>query len=73
MSLIADSAAEWASGDNSAVINWETDSKDGVRYHKFYREKQDIFQEVNEIASWGNWYWATGNQVRRVTTRLVIR
>ncbi|KAF7557472.1 hypothetical protein G7Z17_g746 [Cylindrodendrum hubeiense] len=60
--VYCDVSGEWASGDNSAVINWETDSKDGVRYHKFFREKQDIFQEVNEIPSWGNWYWATGNQ-----------
>ncbi|KAH6989708.1 hypothetical protein BKA56DRAFT_576247 [Ilyonectria sp. MPI-CAGE-AT-0026] len=60
--VYCDVSGEWASGDNSAVINWETGSKDGVRYHKFYREKQDIFQEVHEIASWGNWYWATGNQ-----------
>ncbi|KAH8670727.1 hypothetical protein BGZ61DRAFT_521665 [Ilyonectria robusta] len=60
--VYCDVSGEWASGDTSAVINWETGSKDGVRYHKFYREKQEIFQEVNEIASWGNWYWATGNQ-----------
>ncbi|KAH7121856.1 hypothetical protein B0J13DRAFT_159154 [Dactylonectria estremocensis] len=60
--VYCDVSGEWASGDSSAVINWETDSKDGVRYHKFYREEQDTFKEVNELASWGNWYWATGDQ-----------
>ncbi len=55
--------AEWASGDNSQVIQWESVAKDGVRYHKFWRKEQQKFTEQNEVAAWGNWYWATGDQV----------
>lgn len=33
-----------------------------MRYHKFFRKDQQVFKDINEIASWGNWYWATGEQ-----------
>ncbi|POR32405.1 Uncharacterized protein TPAR_07390 [Tolypocladium paradoxum] len=52
------------SGGSNAGIRWESDSKDGIRYHKFYRQDQRPFSESNEIANWGNWYWATSDKVR---------
>ncbi|EQL03465.1 hypothetical protein G6O67_006515 [Ophiocordyceps sinensis] len=60
--VYCDVSGEWASGDNGATIQWESNSKDGVRYHKFFRKDQQVFKDINEIASWGNWYWATGEQ-----------
>ena len=36
----------------------------GVQYHKFWRRQQDVFDETGDQASWGNWYWATGEFVR---------
>jgi len=30
-------------------------------FHTFFREDQQEFAEAGEIASWGNWYLATGN------------
>lgn len=56
-------SSEWASGDNNAIIEWESNHDNGVRYHKFWRENQNVFGENGEIAAWGNWYWATGDQV----------
>ena len=61
--VYADVSGEWASGDNSKIIQWETDTKEGVRYHKFYRQDQNEFNEDGDSAAWGNWYWATGDQV----------
>ena len=34
---------------------------DGVAYHKSWRTTQVQFQETNQQADWGNWYWATAN------------
>ncbi|UNI21178.1 hypothetical protein JDV02_007190 [Purpureocillium takamizusanense] len=59
--IYSDVSGEWASGDNGAIIQWESASNDVVRYHKFYRQDQQPFTESNEVASWGNWYWATGD------------
>lgn len=60
---IANQAIEWASGDNSKIIQWEHQAAGGVRSHKFFRQSQDVFQEANDQASWGNWYWSTGDIV----------
>lgn len=54
---------EWASGDNSKTIRWEHQAADGVLSHKFYRQNQDAFKEANDQASWGSWYWSTGDIV----------
>lgn len=51
--------AEWASGDISQVVAWDTGVSGDVTYHKFYRQSQEQFKESGEIASWGNWYLAT--------------
>ncbi|KAK1750810.1 hypothetical protein QBC47DRAFT_392602 [Echria macrotheca] len=54
-----DVSGEWASGDNSAVINWDTGSSGNLAYHKFFRADQQEFKEAHEIASWGTWYLST--------------
>ncbi|AEO64520.1 uncharacterized protein THITE_2110742 [Thermothielavioides terrestris NRRL 8126] len=54
-----DVSGEWASGDTSQIIQWDTGSTGDIAYHKFFRQNQQQFQESQEIASWGNWYLAT--------------
>jgi hypothetical protein len=51
--------AEWASGDNSQIVQWDSGSAGNIVYHKFFRQNQEEFKEASEIASWGNWYLAT--------------
>lgn len=33
----------------------------GIAYHKFYRQTQLLFSEINDQTEYGNWYWATDN------------
>lgn len=47
-----------------SIIEWEQGNSDSVVYHKFWRQDQQVFQEQNDQASWGNWYWATSDDVR---------
>jgi len=54
-----DVSGEWASGDTSQIVAWDTATVGDIAYHKFFRQTQDQFRESNEIASWGNWYLAT--------------
>ncbi|KAL2198179.1 hypothetical protein P885DRAFT_34650 [Corynascus similis CBS 632.67] len=54
-----DVSGEWASGDNSQVVEWDNGASDDIVYHKFFRRTQEEFREANEIASWGTWYLAT--------------
>lgn len=54
--------AEFASGDNSAIIEWEHQYTNGLRTHHFWRQNQDTFNEAGDQASWGNWYWTTKEQ-----------
>jgi hypothetical protein len=50
---------EWASGDNSQVVEWDTATVGDIAYHKFFRQNQEEFRESREIASWGDWYLVT--------------
>ncbi|KAG5917339.1 hypothetical protein E4U42_007270 [Claviceps africana] len=59
--LYADVSGEWASGDQDAVVQWETNSANGIRSHKFYKQKQGEFKEDQDSAAWGNWYWSTAD------------
>ncbi|PNY24276.1 Uncharacterized protein TCAP_05787 [Tolypocladium capitatum] len=68
--VYCDVSAEWASGDNNAIIQWQTNSTAGVRYHKFFRQNQQPMSEINQIASWGNWYWATGDGLPGVSYQI---
>ncbi|KAK4164467.1 hypothetical protein QBC43DRAFT_352959 [Cladorrhinum sp. PSN259] len=54
-----DVTAEFASGDQSQIIQWDIgDSKD-ITYLHFFRQNQIEFAEAREIAAWGQWYLAT--------------
>ncbi|KAI0134147.1 glutaminase GtaA [Xylariales sp. AK1849] len=59
--LYADVSGEWASGDPTAVINWDYATASGVAYHTFARQNQTEMSEINQQASWGNWYWSTAD------------
>jgi hypothetical protein len=50
---------EWASGDVSQVVQWDSSQAGDIVYHKFSRQTQEQFRENSEIASWGDWYLTT--------------
>ncbi|KAH6613804.1 hypothetical protein B0J18DRAFT_65103 [Chaetomium sp. MPI-SDFR-AT-0129] len=54
-----DVSGEWASGDTTQVVEWDSATSGDVVYHRFARQAQQEFAEIGEIASWGNWYLAT--------------
>ncbi|KAK4133796.1 DUF1793-domain-containing protein [Trichocladium antarcticum] len=57
--IYMDVSSEWASGDLSRIIQWDSGSSADIVYHKFHRAEQEQFAERNEVASWGDWYLAT--------------
>ncbi|KAI5860315.1 glutaminase A [Durotheca rogersii] len=57
--LYTDCSAEWASGDQSAIVEWDYKTADGVAYHEFTRQNQQPISEHNEQANWGTWFWST--------------
>lgn len=57
-----DVSGEWASGDLSQVVNWDSGTAGDITYHKFFRANQAEFAESGEIASWGNWYLSTSSE-----------
>ncbi|KAI1142549.1 glutaminase A [Hypoxylon sp. FL0543] len=57
--LYADVSAEWASGDLSAIVQWDYNSADGVAYHQFERQSQQPISETNQLPNWGTWFWST--------------
>lgn len=52
---------EWASGDDSAVVQWDYNTASGVAYHTITRQQQKEFAEDREQAAWGTWYWSTAD------------
>ncbi|KAJ6780596.1 hypothetical protein PWT90_07123 [Aphanocladium album] len=60
--IYSDVSGEFASGDTGAVIQWEHQQANGLHSHHFWRQNQDVFNEANDQASWGNWYWTTKDQ-----------
>ncbi len=47
---------EWASGDVAAMAEWSFGTtSDGIYYHKVWKQDQQVFNEVNDRAQWGNW------------------
>ncbi|KAK3170913.1 hypothetical protein OEA41_002997 [Lepraria neglecta] len=61
--LYADITAEWASGDRSAVVEWEygVTPNETIAYHQFYRQTQLLWSEITDQTEYGSWYWATDN------------
>ncbi|CEL07861.1 Putative Glutaminase GtaA [Aspergillus calidoustus] len=60
--VYTDISAEWASGDRSAIAQWDHGvTSNGVAYHKIHRQTPLLFSESRDQAEWGDWYWATNN------------
>ncbi|KAJ0424033.1 hypothetical protein BJY00DRAFT_299255 [Aspergillus carlsbadensis] len=60
--VYTDISAEWASGDRSAVAQWDHGvTSNGIAYHKVHRQTPLLFSESRDQAEWGDWYWATDN------------
>ncbi|TQV95275.1 glutaminase GtaA [Cordyceps javanica] len=60
--IYSDVSGEFASGDNTAIIEWEHQKVNGLHSHHFWRRNQDVFNEANDQASWGHWYWTIKDQ-----------
>lgn len=55
MLLWTDKLLEWASGDVAAKAEWSYGSTlDGINYHKVWKQDQQVFNEFNDRAQWGN-------------------
>lgn len=50
---------EWASGDAATVVQWDYGTTGGVSYHRFHRQVQLAWSEINDQTEFGNWYYAT--------------
>ncbi|KAL2836099.1 hypothetical protein BJY01DRAFT_258783 [Aspergillus pseudoustus] len=60
--VYTDISAEWASGDRSAIAQWDRGvTSNGIAYHKIHRQTPLLFSENRDQADWGDWYWATDN------------
>ncbi|KAL2264443.1 hypothetical protein VTK26DRAFT_8 [Humicola hyalothermophila] len=57
-----DVSGEWASGDLSQVVRWDSATSGNIVYHKFSRADQEQFAEAHEVASWGDWYLVTSQE-----------
>lgn len=57
--LYADTSAEWVAGDKSQTAQWSYGVSNGIASHTSWRQTQVEFQETNQQADWGNWYWST--------------
>ncbi|PLB33282.1 glutaminase GtaA [Aspergillus candidus] len=58
--LYSDISAEWVSGDRNTVAQWDYGTtKNGVAYHRVWRQTPLQFSENREQGEWGDWYWAT--------------
>ncbi|QDS74726.1 hypothetical protein FKW77_000837 [Venturia effusa] len=62
--LYTDISAEWASGENDAVVEWKYSEGEKQVYHQVYRQTQILFDENdkpngNGMANWGTVYYAT--------------
>ncbi|KAL3453954.1 hypothetical protein BJX65DRAFT_301757 [Aspergillus insuetus] len=60
--VYTDISAEWASGDRSAIAQWDYGvTSNGIAYHKIHRQTPLPFSESRDQAEWGDWYWATND------------
>ncbi|KAK3394880.1 hypothetical protein B0H63DRAFT_385879 [Podospora didyma] len=57
--IYMDVSGEWASGDRSKVIKWDSATAGDITYHKFFRDEQAEFRETDQIADWGKWFIST--------------
>ena len=54
-------STEFASGDISEKVVWDTGRYDTMSFHRFHRAEEKEFGESGEMASWGNWYLTTSH------------
>lgn len=52
-----------ATSSTTAPSATGTASTGAIAYHQFYRQDQQVLNESNNQASWGNWYYVTDNVV----------
>lgn len=62
--LRTNKVAEWASGEDDAIVEWKHTENDKQSYHQVHRQTQITFDENdkpngNGMANWGTVYYAT--------------
>lgn len=56
--VYADITGEWASSDESAVIEWRTAARNGARHWAVQLQDQQPLTESDQMAQWGTAVWA---------------
>ncbi|KAJ7590784.1 hypothetical protein C8J56DRAFT_933888 [Mycena floridula] len=59
LSPVEDISAEWASGDRSLVVNWNTSINGGIMTHQVQLASQAVLSEVNDQTQYGSAYYST--------------
>ncbi|KAF8273701.1 hypothetical protein EI94DRAFT_1715629 [Lactarius quietus] len=59
--VYSDVSGEWNSGDHSQVIHWSTASTNNIFYHMVRLQNPVLFEEINNQAEWGSFYYAIGS------------
>ncbi|KAH9164532.1 hypothetical protein EDB89DRAFT_415428 [Lactarius sanguifluus] len=56
--VYSDVSGEWNSGNRSQVMLWSTTSINNVVYHSVKLQNPNVFNEINNMAEWGSFYYA---------------
>lgn len=58
---VANTNAEWASGDRAQRVEWSYGTSDNTAYHRFARQVPADFSEQGDQAEWGDWFYAASD------------
>ncbi|KAI9433016.1 hypothetical protein H4582DRAFT_2188438 [Lactarius indigo] len=56
--VYSDVSGEWNSGDRGQMLRWSTTSTSDVVYHAANLQNPVVFNEINNMAEWGSFYYA---------------
>ncbi|KAH8993654.1 hypothetical protein EDB86DRAFT_2830153, partial [Lactarius hatsudake] len=56
--VYSDVSGEWNSGDRGQMLRWSTTSTSDVVYHTVNLQNPAVFNEINNMAEWGSFYYA---------------
>ncbi|KAH9164534.1 hypothetical protein EDB89DRAFT_1892884 [Lactarius sanguifluus] len=56
--VYSDVSGEWNSGDRGQMLRWSTTSTRDVVYHTVNLQNPAVFNEINNMAEWGSFYYA---------------
>ncbi|KAJ7068407.1 DUF1793-domain-containing protein [Mycena amicta] len=59
--VYSDISAEWVSGDNSLLVNWNSTTTGSILTHQVQLQSQTVFGEVNDHTQYGSAFYSTPN------------